>query len=140
MYAVFRAETLNRPWGWEVRFTGRASGQPDDPVQRAADRLARLNARLAEKEAIEAIRARVFDDLGPDILEALTWLITNIRKYPAATVTQAKTQWNATWSDSLFDFDRLATWMQKRAGNITWAQFKTYVIEHHFDFVDGAEE
>lgn len=84
----------------------------------------------------ESLTCRVFDDVGPELREALFWLISKIRQYPNATYAQAETQWNNEWSYSLFTFEKLATHVQKRAGNVTWAQFKTYVINHLFEVLD----
>ena len=148
MYNITRIKSIQRPWGLECRFTAISPGDPDlnevvlirdgeTALQSAERRLAVLIARLDAEAAVESVRSRIFDELGPEIKEAITWLIVQIRKYPSATVAQAETQWNATWADSLFTFTKLATWVQARTGGVTWNQFKTYVINHHFNFIDG---
>ncbi len=77
-----------------------------------------------------------FDDIGIEVREALHWLVRKIRQYPNATYAQAEAAWNAEFADRLFTFAKLTEYVQQRiAPNITWAQFKTYVINHHFEEV-----
>ena len=90
-----------------------------------------------EAEEAEAVnRDTLLADVGPEVLEALKWLVTQIRKYPNATYAQATPAWNAAWAGSLFTFDKLAAYVIKRVGNITWEQFKTYVSTHKINGID----
>ena len=93
-------------------------------------------SRREADDAETATRDTLLADVGPEVLEALKWLVTQIRKYPNATYAQATTAWNAAWGDSLFTFDKLAVYILKRVGNITWEKFKTYVITHKINGID----
>jgi hypothetical protein len=74
--------------------------------------------------------------MGLEVREAIYWMIRRIRQSPNATLAQAETAWNAEWADSLFTFTKLVAFVQRVAGNITWAQFGTYVINHYFEGID----
>ena len=135
-----------RPWGYEVRLLIK-DGSRDvetctpywatDPTAGQVDTWAAAYiAKLQDRLDWEAIRSTVFDDIGPEIKAAVFWLIRKIREYPGATLLQAENAWDAEWADSLFEFDRLAAWVRNLAGNITWDQFKTYVINHNFEGID----
>lgn len=91
---------------------------------------------LKAREALAASYSHVFDDARSEVKEALFWLIEKIRQFPGATLTQAEAQWNLVWSDSLFVFDRLVAHIQKIAADVTWDQFKTYVINKKFEGLD----
>lgn len=91
---------------------------------------------LKAREDLEATYSHVFDDAGSEVKEALFWLIAKIRQYPAVTIVQAETQWNLAWSDSLFDFDRFVSHVQRIAGDVTWDQFKNYIINKRFEGLD----
>lgn len=91
---------------------------------------------LKAREDLEATYSHVFDDAGPKVKEALFWLVTKIRQYPQATAAQAETQWDLVWAEGLFDFDRFVAHVQRIAGDVTWDQFKTYVINKKFEGLD----
>ena len=91
---------------------------------------------LKAREDLEATYSHVFDDAGPEVKEALFWLITKIRQYPTATAAQAETQWDMVWADGLFTFDRFVEHVRRIAGDVTWEQFKTYVINKRFEGMD----
>ena len=135
-----------RPWGYEAVLTIYNNGDPvegftpcwkTNPTHEQINEvIASIKNRIQTRLDYEAVRSIVFDSLGPEIKEAIFWLIQKIRQYPTATLAQAKTQWDAVWADSLFTFNKLVAYVQKLAGNITWNQFKTYVINHKFGEVD----
>jgi hypothetical protein len=137
---------ITRPWGYEVRvdvldgstvlegFTPYFPHEPSDEEVTAA--MAPIKSLMQARLDYEAVRSVIFDNLGPEIKEALWWLIRKIRQNPNATYAQAETVWNNEWADSLFTFAKLTAYVQRLAGNITWNQFKTYVIEHKFEGVD----
>lgn len=153
-YTYITHKLVQRPWGPTVRFTvGRSDGPDINEVLPISSMQAKdselvtvISAYLAkwremekmEKDAQEreANTCRDFDNSGEEIREALRWLVRKIRQYPNATVTQAETQWNAEWADSLFTWDRLVTFMRRKVGGLTWGGFKTYVIEHRFVGID----
>lgn len=138
-----------RPWGFETRVAIWKDGnhvetftthwQPNEGTPTEEQISERIDARLVKIQARLdwlAKQSTVFDEYGPEIKEAVFWLIRKIRQYPGVTLTQAETAWNDEWADSLFTWDRMVAWVRARAGNITWDQFKTYVIDHTFEGVD----
>lgn len=147
-YTYVTHKLISRPWGQECRFTVKnANGKFIDdvvPIKSMAveeselvDTISKRLALWKEAEDREAITYHFFDHVGPEIKEALFWLIRKIRQYPNATYAQAETQWNEEWADSLFTFAKLTAYIQNRIkANITWANFKTYVINHYFEGLD----
>jgi hypothetical protein len=153
-YSYITHKLVQRPWGPTVRFTvGRSDGPDINEVLPISSMQAKdselvtvISAYLAkwremeqmERDAQEreANTCRDFDNSGEEVRKALHWLVRKIRQYPNATVTQAETQWNAEWADSLFTWDKLVTFMRNKVGGMTWAEFKTYVINHRFEGVD----
>lgn len=107
-----------------------------DPHVAMTDRAVILGQSIDSRLAIEANTDSSFDTCSDEIKAALKWLIQNIRKYPGVSYTTAASAWNAEWSDSLFTFDRLVSWVQLKIGGVTWDQAKTYIINHYFRFVD----
>ena len=146
-YTYLTHKIIPRPWGIECRFTmARADGTHinDIVMVPSADisdsdltaLVAAYLGRLEAKEAREALFSHVFDNAGTEVKEAIGWLIKNIRQYPNATLAQAETAWNNAWADSLFTFSKLVNHVQRVAGGVTWANFKTYVINHLFEGID----
>jgi hypothetical protein len=137
---------VRRPWGYEVSidvldgasilesFNPYFPHPPSDEEITAI--MASIKTRLQERIDYEAVRSDIFDDLGLEIKEAVWWLIKKIRDNPNATYAQAETVWNNEWADSLFTWAKITAYVQKKAGNVTWNQFKTYVINHKFVGVD----
>lgn len=93
-------------------------------------------AQLKAREDLEASYSHVLDDVGPEVKEALFWIIAKVREYPNVSLAVAETQWNIVWSDSIFDFQRLVAHIRRLAGDVTWDQFKTYVINRRFEGLD----
>ena len=63
-------------------------------------------------------------------------IIRRIRAFPGATVQQAKDYVTIKYPKSPFDFDELyAVWIGI-IGASTWAEFKTWVIDHKFAEID----
>ncbi len=153
-YTYVTHKLINRPWGPEVRFTVKDNANqfidavvPIDSMaatdsELVADisaylsRLQEVRQAEAEEQAREALVCRYFDNSGEEVREALHWLVKKIRQYPNTTLTKAETQWNAEWAENLFTWDRLVTFMQRKVGGLTWAEFKTYVINHRFEGID----
>ena len=138
---------IDRPWGPECRYTfAWPTGEHINEVIRIPsmdisndDLKALVVAQLAKlKEHREQMAkfCRLINNWGPELKEALLWLVRKIREYPNATLQQAETAWNAEWSDSVFEFDRLVNYMRSQFGGLTWDSFKTYVIEHYFEGID----
>ena len=63
-------------------------------------------------------------------------LITRIREFPSATLTQAQTYIAGRYPNSIINFDNLYAYYQQLLGGVTWAQFKTWVINHKFSGID----
>lgn len=146
-YTYIAHKLIQRPWGPECRFAfadtngEHINGVVAIPSMETTNQqlIAIVTPFLTQYKAArgrEARIIRIFDDLGPEIKEAIFWLIRNVRRYPNATYAQAETAWNAEWADSLFTFAKLATFVQKRVRDVTWANFKTYVINHEFEGLD----
>ncbi len=151
-YKYIQHKIKPRPWGPECQFTvARPDGThineviPIPSIDASESVLAeRIQARLAMLEAVrqaeinyEKDRCRLFDGSGPEIREALSWVVRKIRQNTGITYAQAEAAWNEERADSPFTFAKLAAWLQRRIdANITWGQFKTYVIDHKFDGVD----
>jgi hypothetical protein len=135
-----------RPWGWEARVEVLNGDQVlegvtptfnrDPTTQEIDEAMISIKDRIQVRLDYEAVRLKVFDDMGPEIKEAVFWLIRKIRENPNATYAQGETAWNAAWGDSLFTFAKLTAYVQRMAGGITWNQFKTYVINHKFEGID----
>lgn len=135
-----------RPWGWEALvevldgtkvLEGLTPTFDHEPTNEEVDSaMVEIKNRIQARLDYEAVRSRVFDDLGLEVKEVLFWLIRKIRENPNATYAQAETVWNATWADSLFTFAKLTAHVQRLAGGVTWNQFKTYVINRKFEGVD----
>jgi len=146
-YTYITHKLINRPWYPECRYT---FAKPDSTHINEVIRIPSMeitnedlidlvSAALAKRKAAEDREAkfcRIIDSWGPELKEALLWLVRKVREYPNATLAQAETAWNAEWSDSLFEFDRMVTWMRNQFGGVTWDGFKTYVINHYFEGVD----
>jgi hypothetical protein len=125
-----------RPWGWEARVEVLNGDQVlegvtptfnrDPTTQEIDEAMISIKDRIQVRLDYEAVRLKVFDDMGPEIKEAVFWLIRKIRENPNATYAQGETAWNAAWGDSLFTFAKLTAYVQRMAGGITWNQFKTY--------------
>ena len=146
-YTYITHKLIDRPWYPECRCTfARLDGSHINEVIRIPgmdisneDLTTLVSARLAKLKASEEREAnfcRIIDGWGPELKEALLWLVCKIRQYPNATLAQAETAWNAEWSDSLFEFDRLVTYVRSQFGGLTWDQFKTYVINRYFEEID----
>ena len=145
-YEYITHELINRSWGPEVRFTVKDGNDFIDDV------VSIKNINITEEEIIEYISGylatrkiytdrikltcKFFDDIGPEVKQALFWVIRKIRQYPNATLLQAQNAWNSEWADSIFTFDKLVIYFRTRVGNITWDEFKTYVINHIFEGID----
>lgn len=135
-----------RPWGWEARIEvlngsivleGVTPTFKNEPTTEEIDSvMIEIKARMQARLDYEAVVSRVFDNVGPEVKEALFWLIKKIRLNPNATYAQAETAWNAEWADSLFTFAKITTYVQRMAGGLTWNQFKTYVINRKFEGID----
>jgi hypothetical protein len=135
-----------RPWGWEARvevlngtvvLEGLTPTFDHDPTTAEIDSaMVEIKDRMQARLDYRAVQSEIFDNMGPEIKEAVFWLIRKIRENPNATYAQAETVWNATWADSLFTFAKLTAHVQGLAGGITWNQFKTYVIGKKFEGVD----
>lgn len=146
-YTYITHKIINRPWGPECRATfADADGthinevfpipSADATNQQLVDIISPfLASRKAAIDRDAAIDKR-FSSLGPEVKEALFWLIRKIRQYPNATYAQAEKTWNAEWADSLFTFAKLAAYVQRMVGDVTWAGFNTYVINHEFEGLD----
>lgn len=65
-----------------------------------------------------------------------TDIILRIRAFPLATVQQAKDYIASEYPDSPFDFDELYEIWIGMINVSTWANFKTWVIDHKFRVVD----
>jgi hypothetical protein len=146
-YIYVTHKLINRPWGPECRFTVRRPDGTliDDVVNISSMDISNANLvdvvtnHLSILKGIkdrEALVCHLFDDAGIEVKEALRWLVRKVREFPNATYAQAEIVWNAEWSNSLFTFAKLTVFLQKRVGDVTWAQFKTYVIDHRFEGVD----
>lgn len=146
-YTHITHKLSQRSWGPEVRFTfADAAGVHSNEVlsvpsmdvtnRQLIDIITPFLARIKAAQDREAALVKIFSNLGPEVKEAIFWLIRKIRQYPNATYAQAETAWNAEWADSLFTFAKLATYVQRLTGDVTWAQFKTYVINHEFEGLD----
>lgn len=146
-YTYITHKLIPRPWGPECRFTvARPDGTHINEVVSIKTMqindtdlvaiISNLLARMKTEEDRQAKFSRVFDSYGPEIKQAVHWIIRKVRANPNATVAQAETAWNAEWADSLFTFDKMVTFVQREVGNVTWAQFKTFVINHYFEGVD----
>jgi len=138
---------IQRPWGATCQCTfARPNGTHINAVmkipsmdvtnQDLIDIVTAYLARKKDREDLAATYSHVLDDAGPEIKEAVFWLIAKIRQYPAATLAQAETQWDLVRSDSIFSFDRFVDHILRIVGDITWDQFKTYVINHRFEGLD----
>lgn len=146
-YTYITHKLIQRPWGPECRFTvSDPAGVHVNEVVAIPSMEATevslveiISARLARMKAIgdrEATFSKAFDNCGPELKQAIFWMVRKIRANPTATLAQATTAWNAEWADSLFTFDKLVAFVQREAGNVTWAQFRTYVINHNFRGID----
>ena len=146
-YTYIQHKLLSRPWGPTCQFTfARSDGTHINGVSSVPsmdvlnedliDIVSAYLAKLKAREDLAATYSHILDDVGKEVKEAVFWLIAKIREYPTATVAQAETAWNDVWSDGLFDFDRLVAHVQKLAGDVTWAQLKTYVINWKFEGLD----
>lgn len=83
-----------------------------------------MNLTTDEEKLLEKYR-----DIKRDI-------ILRIRAVPAATAQQAKDYIASEYPNSPFDFDALyAIWLDM-IGVSTWADFKTWVIDHKFRGID----
>ena len=146
MYTWQNIRRRNRRYGYEVTAELLQEGvvieglrhvfQQDPTDGEIISGIQRIIARREAEDTEMATRDTLLSDVGPEVLEALKWLVTQIRKYPNATYAQATTAWNAAWADSLFSFDKFAAYILKRIGNITWDRFKTYVINHKIEGID----
>jgi hypothetical protein len=146
-YTYIQHKLLNRAWGATCQFTfARPDGTHINSVvtipsmdvtnQDLIDIVSAYLARKKAREDLAATYSHILDNVVPEVKEAVFWLIAKIREYPTATIAQAETQWDLVWADGLFDFDRLLSHVQKLAGDITWEQFKTYVINWRFEGLD----
>lgn len=81
-------------------------------------------------------------DLGENSREILVKLIKAVRNTPALTITQATTWYDTNYPDAMWKgtelLKRMQTKLEEETGStVTWAQFKTYVINHIFEGVDN---
>jgi hypothetical protein len=135
-----------RPWGWEalvevlngtVVLEGVTPTLDHDPTtEEINSAMVEIKNRIQARLDYQSVQSTVFDSMGPEIKEAVFWLILKIRQNPNATYAQAETVWNATWANSLFTFAKLTSLVQSLAGGITWNEFKTYVINHKLNGTD----
>ena len=145
-YKYIGHRIMIRPWGIECLFTVDRDGQHFNDIVMVetgnenetviADAIVKRLVPVIAAIQRESIRCKEFDNVGPELKEALFWLVKQIRKYPNATLAQAQTAWNSAWADSLFTFEKLAVYVQRQVGGVTWDGFKTYVINHVFEGVD----
>jgi len=147
-YTYIAHTVANRDWGPICQFT---VARPDDgshvnaqitipslsmTTQELIPFVETYLVALTAYEADQALYSHVFDHVGEEIKEALFWLIEKIRQFPGATLAQAETQWNTQWADSIFDFDRFVMHVRRLADDVTWDQFKTFVINRKFEGLD----
>jgi len=145
-YTYLTHKIIFRPWGIECRFTVGRDGQHFNDIVMLetgnenetviADAIVKRLVPVIAAIQRESIRCKEFDNVGPELKEALFWLVQQIRKYPNATLAQAQTAWDSAWADSLFTFGKLAVYVQQQVGGVTWNGFKTYVIDHVFEGID----
>ncbi len=136
-----------RPWGFEVRevvwdgsahietFTISWRNQFGIPTeQHIINKINQRVQKIQDRLDFEAVRGI---DVENQYREPFFFLVQKIREYPDATLNQARNFWDANMSEQLFDFDKLVTYFRNLAGsNITWNQFKTYVINKKFEGMD----
>jgi hypothetical protein len=146
-YTYVTHKLIPRPWGPECRYTVKDANDQfiddvvpiksmnisqADLIQVVTDRLRQMKDAKDYEDSFD----RRFDDIGVEVKEALHWFVRKIRQFPNATLPQAETAWNAEWTDSIFTFQKLVTFMRNKVDGITWDNFKLYVINHRFRGVD----
>lgn len=63
-------------------------------------------------------------------------IIGNIRAVPTVTLAQAQTYIDSNYPESIVDFPKLYQFYMNLLHLSTWAEFKTFVINHKFREVD----
>lgn len=66
----------------------------------------------------------------------LRGIIVNIRATPTVTLVQAQAYVDTSYPDSIVDFSKLYQFYLNLLNLSTWAEFKTFVIDHKFREVD----
>ncbi len=135
-----------RPWGFEVRevvwdgsthietFTVSWRNQFGVPSEKSI--MNRINQRvqkIQERLDFEAVRGI---DVEEQYQEAFFWIVRKVRENPDATINQARNFWDTNMTEQLFDFDKLVDYFLSLVENLTWNQFKTYVINKKFEGMD----
>jgi hypothetical protein len=83
-----------------------------------------MNLSADEERAVEYLR-----NIKRDI-------VVQIRAAPAVTLAQAQTYIDNNYPNSIVNFDKLYAFYLNQLNLSTWAEFKTFVINHKFREVD----
>lgn len=142
--------TKDRPWGLEalIKFERSPTGDKtfrilvfEDFAQLISDGPARV-AKIKTRLELHYSPLNSFD-IGKNSREIMRTLIIWIRNNPNATIGEAITAYdnaypNAIWKGASF-FIETQQWIieYNDVETVTWAQFKTYVINNVFAGVDG---
>jgi len=141
-----------RPWGYEVRADVWDESDnhypicmtwPNEPTETQIDtevdrRIVNLQAEL-DFNAIEG--KELGQDFGFELAEhfkeVLIELIKAVRNNNDITLVQLEAGFNNKYPDSIFSFNRFVKFLRKKiGGEVTFAQFKTYVINKKFREVE----
>jgi len=150
LYRIFGHQP--RPWGYEVRADvwDESSNHypvcmtwPNEPTELQIDtevsrRIVNLQARL-DFDVIEGkeISQDFSSELGDHFREVLIELIKAVRNNNDITLAQLEVGFNNKYPDSVFSFDRFVEFLRKKIGEeVTFVQFKSYVINKKFREVD----
>jgi hypothetical protein len=93
-------------------------------------------ARRASLIAYEASLINTFHLLSPEIFQIVVWVVQQIRTNPGATLAQAQAAWTTKWGNSIFSCNNFIAYVQNSVPGVTWADFKTFVINNKFRGID----
>lgn len=140
--------TRERPWGLEalVKFERSPTGEATYRIlvfKDMAQLIAEGQTRAENIEwKLELNYSPLNDfDLGENSRQIMRDLIIWIRNHPDATINQAVAAYDAAYPDAIWKgpsfFIEARDWIESNGQEVTWTQFKTYVINNVFAGVDG---
>jgi len=144
-YDYITHKIVQRPWGKECRFTVKGTKGNIDDVISVAENVTdeelvlkiKNHAEYRERQKDREDRTcQVFDNTGPEVRQALNWIVRYIKANPTKNKSQVKQAFGNAFTTSVFDFDNFVDYLIMQTETGKWSSFVVYVTNHFFEEID----
>ena len=141
-----------RPWGYEVRADITDVEDNHHPIcmtwhkeplpLQVSKEVERRIVKIQDKLDFEAAKGKeLSEDFGSELWnyfkEVLIEVIKAVRQHPNVTLIQLKTGFETEHPDSVYSFEQYVKFLRRKISvDITFDQFKNYVINKKFEGID----